>query len=453
MATLKKVTDSYGKTNYYEVRLDSVDPDSGRRRQQKKRFRLRSEAVAYMNATANAINSGTYAAPSKKLLSIWLEEWIQKKMVEAALEQKTVESYEWAIQKINQHIGHRTLQSLDASSIEYFLYVTLTAPRVDGKIRKKTWELLRSKRTRLIKEGDRGILVKEAKELLFEEGYYEGEIDREFNGDLYDAVCAFQNDRHPPALGSKSLRHVYALLNAALKDARRKRLLSVNPMDDVNIPQIKPHERYIPDLESSLVMLAALKKENCYIPVLIALMGGLRRSEVMGLTWQDVNFDNSLIHIQHVIVHTAKKGDIKKRPKTASSLRNVAFPAFVMEELKTWKREQMENRVLLGPAYVQSDAVCTWKDGKPFTPLSVSDAFDRALQRKMLPPVTFHGLRHAHASMLNEMGLSAKLISERLGHSSVGTTMDVYTHLTANADRIAAEKLENIWNKIGSAPK
>lgn len=444
MATLNKILDDGGKTKCYEVRYDSFNAATGKRSQHRKRFKRRTDAVAFMSETVDAVNKGTYTQPTRKLLIEWLDEWLAKKIVEADLEQKTIESYEWSISKVKQHLGGYTLQSLEPSVLEYFLYVTLRQPKVDGMVRKKTWELLGSTRTRLIKMGDRGVLVREAKELLAEEGYFEGTIDRDFDEELFKAVCAYQSDHHPPALANKSLRHVYTVLSAALTDARRKKLIGANPMDDVDIPKLKPKVRNIPDLKGALHILETLSNEEVYIPVLIAMMAGLRRSEVLGLTWSDVDLQKETLRVRTVIVSTAKKGNIAKAPKTDSSLRTVVLPNSVAAELKIWKKKQAERRLLLGTEYVTSDAVCTWKNGKPFAPDGVSDAFERALRRHMLPPLTFHGLRHTHASMLHELGMSPKLISERLGHKTVGVTLEVYTHLVDDADRQAAQKLDTV---------
>ncbi len=132
-----------------------------------------------------------------------------------------------------------------------------------------------------------------------------------------------------------------------------------------------------------------------------------------------------------------------KTPKTERSRRVVALPSFSVDMLSTHKRTQTEARLKLGPAYQNNDLVFPREDGSPWPPDSFSTAFAAFVRRSDLPHVRFHDLRHSHATQLLKQGVHPKIVSERLGHSKIGITLDTYSHVLPGMQEEAARKIDS----------
>ena len=193
------------------------------------------------------------------------------------------------------------------------------------------------------------------------------------------------------------------------------------------------------------MLINKIKDTDIYIPVIIAIYTGMRRGEILGLNWQNVNFDKKYIRVVQELSCT-KQGLKILPPKTNKSTRNIAIPDTLVKILKNHRAEQIKNKLLFGSEYQNSDMVCTYQNGKLFYPKRFSAKFNEFLKKNDLPMIRFHDLRHSHASLLVKIGVQPKVISERLGHSNIGITMDLYSHLYENADREVADMFDKIIN-------
>jgi integrase len=177
--------------------------------------------------------------------------------------------------------------------------------------------------------------------------------------------------------------------------------------------------------------------------IILGLYYGLRRSEILGLRWKDIDFDNDTIEIKNTIV---KQTTIVEQEKTKSraSARTLFIVPETREFLLSLKRKQMENSLLLGLGYHRSDYVCVKADGKRYHPAYVSKRFGELLKKFGLPHIRLHELRHSAASILLRSGLSVKQVQEFMGHEKPNLVLELYAHLTADDKKETARTIGNL---------
>lgn len=165
-----------------------------------------------------------------------------------------------------------------------------------------------------------------------------------------------------------------------------------------------------------------------YLPMMISFQTGLRRAEVCGLQWKDIDFERGTLTVERIMINDGKKIVIGT-PKTKSSYRTILIGNTLLSILKKMKLRQKENRVSYGTRYTDTDFVCVKENGKPVTPNSIK-WYTAVLRKKTGVDFNFHSFRLTHATMLLEHGAKPKEIQTRLGHSRLSTTMDTYAHVT-----------------------
>ena len=179
--------------------------------------------------------------------------------------------------------------------------------------------------------------------------------------------------------------------------------------------------------------------------VLTAVSTGLRRGELLALKWDVIDLEKGYLQVRRSLGQT--KGNIAlKAPKTKSSRRRISIPQFLTKALKSHKKEQMETRLQVGKGYNDQDMVFANLDGGWISPHSFSHAFqyrvkDVEFNKKK---VRLHDLRHTLASQLLLIGAHPKVVSERLGHSSISITLDIYSHLLSGIDEEATNKIDEV---------
>jgi len=182
-----------------------------------------------------------------------------------------------------------------------------------------------------------------------------------------------------------------------------------------------------------------------YWPTLIALSSGLRRGEILALRWGNVNLERRALQVVGSLEQT-KSGIRFKPPKTSRSVRSVVLPAFAVEELHRFKVQQAEELLAVGIRQSSQTLVCCRADGEPLQPDSLTHEFAR-LDFRELPRIRFHDLRHSHATQLLQSGVHPKIAQERLGHSTITTTLDLYSHVSETMQSDAAEKLDAAFRR------
>jgi integrase len=226
------------------------------------------------------------------------------------------------------------------------------------------------------------------------------------------------------------VRHVHVTLAKALGDAERQDLLTRSPARRASPPSAtaarSPEARtWTPD--ELRTFLAEMREHHHRALFRLAAMTGLRRGELCGLRWADVDLDAGRLVVRRTIT-TVNHEPLEGAVKTARSRRGVELDAATVAGLRAHRARQLQERLLVGAGYRDRDLVFARPDGEPWNPDSVGRAFARAIKRTTLPRIRLHDLRHTHATHLLAAGVNMKIVSERLGHATVGFTLDVYGH-------------------------
>lgn len=241
-------------------------------------------------------------------------------------------------------------------------------------------------------------------------------------------------------LAPSSVRKDHNALHSALKHAVRMQLLATNPADFVVPPRVTRKEMKVLDEVQSAAMLHAAEGTDLHMPLLLALGTGMRRGELLGLRWADVNLDGRALVVAQTLQEAYGKLHFKE-PKTVKSRRAVTLPGVVVDALRIHRAAQAKKTLAREPGYVESDLVLAAPGGGPWWPSN----FDRVWRRfktKQKLEIRFHDLRHTHATQLLKAGVHPKVVSERLGHASIGITLDTYSHVMPGMQEEAAEKID-----------
>jgi integrase len=189
------------------------------------------------------------------------------------------------------------------------------------------------------------------------------------------------------------------------------------------------------------MLLAMARTTRMYPIILLALGTGLRRGEVLGLRWSDVSLERQTLTVAQSLEQT-KAGLRFKAPKTKGSRRTVALSASLVEELQAHRARQAAERLSLGMGRDPNALVFARIDGDPIQPDSVTKMFARIVARAKITSVSFHALRHTHATELLRAGVHPKITSERLGHATIAITMDTYSHVLPGLQEDAAQRID-----------
>lgn len=174
----------------------------------------------------------------------------------------------------------------------------------------------------------------------------------------------------------------------------------------------------------------------------LALLTGLRRGELLGLRWQDVDLEQGAIHVQQTAQRIHGQGIVFRHPKTRLSRRSVALSPDAVGVLRKHRRAQAERRLLAGPAYHDHDLVFATGLGTPLEPGNVRRDWLRIVKAADLEGLRLHDLRHAHATLMLRAGVHPKVVTERLGHASVNITLDTYSHVLPGLQEAAAAAID-----------
>ena len=251
-----------------------------------------------------------------------------------------------------------------------------------------------------------------------------------------------------PLSGKTILEH-HRLLRAMLHKAVYWQLIVANPAERVQPPKARKPKRSSYDDEQTKILLENLElltsEDTKYkVAIILTVFTGVRLGELMGLEWQDVDFKNGIISINRSSQYLSDMGVFTKVPKTESSIREIAIPEFIislLEEYKLWYEEQ---KSVYGELWTNSDRLFVQADGKPMHPSTISKWFVKYVGQIGLPVINFHGLRHTNASLLVAQNIDIAVISARLGHAQISTTLDFYVHPLLSHNKKAGYALENL---------
>lgn len=268
---------------------------------------------------------------------------------------------------------------------------------------------------------------------------------------LGELAQAPRQDGKPGTLSPTTVNRCYVILHTALQQAVAWDLLPANPLDKVPTPAKADYRAHVWDAATVQQFLAATEADPLRIAYLLALYAGLRRGEIVGLRWVDVDWDHHTLTITQQRVKVGGT-DQFSTPKTAKGQRVIAVGRQLTEALRQqWARQQTQ-RQLYAAAYQDHGLVCQTKLGTPIGTRNLNRAFARAIAQAGVPAIHLHELRHTHGTELFEAGVDLKTIADRMGHSQISTTAKLYVHPGLDLQTKAAEMLEGRWARDEGQP-
>jgi integrase len=368
--------------NWYVV-IDLPRRDDGKRRQKwHGGFRTRKEAEAARAKMIHEFNSGTYLEPQ----AITLEQWV----------------------------GHHWL------------------PTIKGRIKPSTFDSYRRNLELHVLPGLGGQQLRQLAPAM---------LDR-----LYSVLLTNGHRKSAEGLSPKTVRYVHTIVHKVLADAVDAGLLGVNAAERAKPPKprsVGTNEMSFWEPHQLRTFLDSVRGHRLEPAWHLAAMTGMRRGEVLGLRWSDLDLDNARISVRQALVSVGYEV-IKSSPKSHQA-RVIDLDSRTVEQLRELRKRQAGEPEAWGVGYQVSDLVFCREDGSAIHPHSFSQSFERALQKSGLPRIRLHDLRHTHATIAIRAGVPVKVISERLGHETPAFTLKQYAHvipgMQAEAARLVAELL------------
>lgn len=246
-------------------------------------------------------------------------------------------------------------------------------------------------------------------------------------------------------LSRKTAVHHLSFISDVFSYAVRMGMLCDNPCRRVFVPKQEQEEKQIYTIEQVKILYENLKSEpmKYQVYLLLSIYSGYRRSEMLGLEWKDIDFEHDLIHVRRTSQYTSEKGIYTDTTKTRKSKRVSKMPASIMNLLRQFKADQNEEARRLGTKWEDYDRLFTKWNGAPMNPQTPFEWLKGYCERIGIPFRNIHSLRHLHASLLIFEGVDVVAVSEDMGHSVVGTTLNLYSHMFQEAKARNCDAISN----------
>ena len=262
---------------------------------------------------------------------------------------------------------------------------------------------------------------------------------------ITDMLTNGRNLNNGKPLSRKTAVHHLSFKSDVFSYAVRMGMLCDNPCRRVFVPKQEQEEKQIYTIEQVKILYENLKSEpmkyQAYL--LLSIYSGYRRSEMLGLEWKDIDFEHDLIHVRRTSQYTSEKGIYTDTTKTRKSKRVSKMPASIMNLLRQFKADQNEEARRLGTKWEDYDRLFTKWNGAPMNPQTPFEWLKGYCERIGIPFRNIHSLRHLHASLLIFEGVDVVAVSEDMGHSVVGTTLNLYSHMFQEAKARNCDAISN----------
>ena len=243
-------------------------------------------------------------------------------------------------------------------------------------------------------------------------------------------------------LSAQTVKHHHRVLNSALNRAVKWGLLRHNPVLQADSPRVPKRVPRTLDAHEVQQLIDAARGTPFEVLIHLAVFTGLRRSELCGLRWSDIDQETKTVSVSRV-KHQKGRGVVFEEPKAKSSSRLLALSVASVDLLARYKREQADQRRFQGADLGDEELLLTWPGGTPITPDAASKAVPRIAKQAGLGHVTLHELRHTNATLMLRQDVHPKIVQARLGHATISTTMDLYSHVLPGMDAAAAQSIED----------
>lgn len=251
-----------------------------------------------------------------------------------------------------------------------------------------------------------------------------------------DQVQAFYTKKLESGLSPRTVQYIHSVLRKTLDQALRWGMVTRNVCDLVDAPRPVRKAPEIWNAEQIKLFLEAVKNHKYYPIYVMAIYTGMRQSEILGLRKIDIDLDNGIVHVQQQVQWVRGQGFVIMDVKTEKSKRPIVLPATALEVMS----EHLKS--------APGELAFTASTGNPVYSNSLYRHFKNTIKKLELPDVNFHSLRHFHASALLVAGVHPKVVQERLGHSQISTTLDIYSHTVPGLGKKAAEKFDKMLDSV-----
>ena len=367
------------------------------------------------------------------------------------LKKKTLVGYQGLVPIVNQALGHLRIDKIQPHHLNAF-YSNLSEVgarrRVNYKSAVDLKSIIKSKNLKL-------------KQIVETTGVAEYSIRNAVKGNCVSektatGICnalelninkAFECIGKNEPLSPETIRHYHRFISSVLGVAVKWQLILQNQCERVTLPKKKKTPPKYLDEEQAAQLLELIEKEDMQHKTMIKMFmyTGLRREELCGLEWKDINFETSVITVARASIYIPKEGIISDTTKNETSQRCIKAPAAAIQMLKDYRMWQREQIMRIGDRWQNTDRLFTTSEGKPIHPDTITGWFHDFIKRNNLPNITIHSLRHTNATLMINSGVPITTIAARLGHANPSTTTKIYTHAIKSADAAAAETLDNIF--------
>ncbi len=252
-------------------------------------------------------------------------------------------------------------------------------------------------------------------------------------------VHDFMEHKRQEGCSVNNLINILRPLKFILKQAFKQQIIERDIAPLIENPRREKKEMNVWTIEQANTFLEQTRESRYHIVFYLAIYTGMRRGEILGLSWSDINFEKKYIHIKKSL-YKSKSGFQWMEPKTKSSQRFIYMDDDLMKELRRHQLKQKEEKMKNRTVYQDKGLVFAKPDGDFTTPNTVNGVFRWWVKKTDMPEIRFHDLRHTHATILLEMGVNPKVVSERLGHANIQTTLDVYSHVSDHMKQDLSEK-------------
>ncbi len=247
-------------------------------------------------------------------------------------------------------------------------------------------------------------------------------------------------------LSDVTIAEYHRLISSILTTAVQWQVIPSNPCHRVKPPQAEHKEQIILDEKETAELIQCLDEEplKYKTAIMMLLYTGMRRGELCGLNWSDIDFKTGIVSITKAVQYSAVKGVYETTTKTKQSNRLIQIPPSMIQLLQHHQQNQLKTKLALGDKWQNSGKIITSMYGGLINPTLITTWFKNFIKRHNLPDIHLHTLRHVSATLLIAGGADIATVSKRLGHSNKSTTLNIYTHAIQSADAAAAEMLENM---------
>jgi integrase len=272
-------------------------------------------------------------------------------------------------------------------------------------------------------------------------GLHLAKLKPEHISKAYAVALASGNRRTGNGLSPRTVTHMHRVLREALEQAVKWNALTRNPAGLVKPPRVERKQMAVLDPAGTADIIEEARNYTFFIPIVLAVLCGVRRGEIAALRWRSLDLDAGQLSVVASIEQT-RAGCREKDAKSGRG-RAVALPALVVEELRRHRLAQAQAMLAIGVRVTADHHVVMQGDALPLQPNSITQAIGKFMKKRG-SKVRLHGLRHSHATHMLASGIHPKIASERLGHSKVGITLDLYSHVPPGMQEEAAIKVDTL---------